>query len=498
VLDLGSNSFRLLLVRRQGELIEVVERVKEKVQLVRGFRGGLLDPAAIERAEACLQRYAQRLCGLPRDRIAMVGTHALREGQNRGALVAAAEAIMGVRLAILSGAEEAALIFRGVAMREPPAPRVGRFVLDIGGGSTEFAWGGSDGPPRVRSCMHGCVSLADRVFRQELPLGVAFDAARRYLQDALPAVERVEAGMDVIGTSGTVESIQAVLGANGWSDREITADGLAELVRALVEGRWDADTGMLGLAPERVDIFPAGVVLLDALFRRLGIRALRYVDAALEDGVMFGLLGADGDPRAVRAATVRGLQTRFGIDVGQARRVRDTALALFDQTGVWWPHERGGSGSAADWRGVLGFAAELHELGLVVAPRAYHRHGAYLLKHAELRGISAREHEYLALLVRTHRRSLPMLAFSGLAAAERRRLLRLAALLRIAVILERSHADGESPWPRATAAVEDDADRLVLTLPPPWPDRHPLSMRELERETGQLARAGIRFEFAAG
>jgi exopolyphosphatase/guanosine-5'-triphosphate,3'-diphosphate pyrophosphatase len=289
-----------------------------------------------------------------------------------------------------------------------------------------------------------------------------------------------------------------VLAANGWSDREITADGLAHLVRALVEGRWDADTGLLGLAPERVDIFPAGVALLDALFRRLGIRSMRYVDAALEDGVMLGLLGGTDDPGDVRPATVRGLQARFGIDVAQAGRVRETALALFDQADAWWPVAGSEGLDTAAWRQVLAIAADFHELGLVVAPRAYHRHGAYLLKHADLRGFSAREREYLALLVRSHRRSLPVLAFSSLAPAERRRLLRLAALLRVAVILERGHADREGPLPRVVAGTLNDGDRLVLTLPPDWPSRHPLSMRELELEPGQLAAAGIRFEIAAG
>jgi exopolyphosphatase / guanosine-5'-triphosphate,3'-diphosphate pyrophosphatase len=496
VLDLGSNSFRLLLARRQGELLQVVERVKEKVQLVRGLRDGQLDAAAMARGRQCLLRYAQRLAGVPRDRIAMVGTHALRVGSNRDQLVEDAEATIGVPLAILAGEEEAALIYRGVQAREPTTRSVRRLVIDVGGGSTEFAWGTAGAPAGVRSVQVGCVSLGDRFFRPGVPLPVAFDAARAYLQEHLPALDPIDQATDVVGTSGTIESVQAVLAANGWSDRAITADGLAHAVDALFNGRWDAEAGLLGLAPDRIDIFPAGLALLDMLFRRLGITSMRYVGAALEDGVLDGMLYGEARADDARQAALRGLQARYGIDGAQARRVRNTALALFDQASGWWSTSAGPC--EPDWRALLGGAAELHELGLVVSPRAYHRHGAYLLRHAELQGFSATEREYLALLVRGHRRGLPVLTFSGLGPRDRRTLLRLVALLRIAVILERSHAEGASPVVRLDADLdgEVDGDRLRLALPRGWLDTHPLSRRELEVEPAQLAAAGIRFELA--
>jgi exopolyphosphatase/guanosine-5'-triphosphate,3'-diphosphate pyrophosphatase len=540
VLDLGSNSFRLLVARRQGDLVQIVERVKEKVQLVRGFRDGRLDSAAIARAEACLRRYAQRLAGVPRDHVAVVGTHALREGANRTLLIELVQSIFQVSLRILSGDEEAALIFRGVQQREPPAPSVGRLVIDIGGGSTELAWGRTSVPEGLSSCKQGCVSIADRCFRSDAAIGPSFDAARGYLAgalaEALPGFEPVGAGIEVIGTSGTIDSVQQVLAANGWSDREITADGLARLVDALFDGRWDAETGLLGLAPERVDTFPAGVALLDGLFRRLELRSMRYVGAALEDGVLHEMLGTTLAPRDVRAATLRGLQQRFGIDTRQASRVRTTALALFDQAHAWWPsavrafvdgvastnpesadgHTADASGvrgfaepsasaghspsaghsasAGQEWRELLAVAAELHELGLAVAARAHHRHGAYLLKHADLRGFSTAERDHLALLVRGHRRGLPALSFSGGAARERRQLVRVVALLRIAAILERSHADGDSPRVQLVASAGPEGDRLAIRLPVGWAETHPLSMREFAWEPQQLAAVGIRLD----
>jgi exopolyphosphatase/guanosine-5'-triphosphate,3'-diphosphate pyrophosphatase len=325
-----------------------------------------------------------------------------------------------------------------------------------------------------------------------VPLRVAFDAARAHLEGVLTDLDPVSPDVEVVGTSGTVESAQAVLVANGWSQRTITAVGLGHLVDALFDGRWNADAGLLGLAPDRVDIFPPGIALLDALFRRMGIASMRYVDAALEDGVLYAMIDGDDAVADVRQATVRGLQQRFGVDVGQARRVRETALALFDQTCAGWPV----AAADPDWRALLAAAAELHELGLAVSPKAHHRHGAYLLRHAELQGFSGSEREYLALLVRGHRRRLPVLAFSSLGQGERRPLLRLAALLRLAVILERSYADAHSTHVRAVASSDTGGDRLLLCLPRGWLEGHPLSRHELADEPYQLAGAGIRLELA--
>jgi len=504
VLDLGSNSFRLLLVQRQGAAVQILERAKEKVQLLRDFRDGELSQSAIDRGLACLGRYAQRLTSLPRAHVMIIGTHALREGANRGRLVAAAEAVMGVPLRIVSGEEEAALVYRGVLTHAPLHPAARRLVIDIGGGSTEFAWGGAGQPDGVLSCKQGCVALADRFFRHAASVADGFRAAQAYLQDSLPALERVPERVELVGTSGTIESVQAVLAANGWSDRSITATGLRRLVEAVQDSRWDAEAGLLGLAPDRVDIFPAGVALLDVLFRRLDAGVMRHVGAALEDGAISALLETADQPGDVRQHTVGGLQQRYGLDRAQARRVRTMALALFDQLGPAWlgvvDGERG-----RDWRQLLAWGAELHEIGLAVSPRGHQRHGAYLLKHGDLRGFSGAEQSLLALLVRGHRRGFPVLAFGALERIEGRQLIRLVALLRIAVILERSHADGDCPQVgiRAeqvgvsaeqvgvSAETGPGQHRLTLTIPAAWLERHPLSRRELAVEPAQLALAGI-------
>jgi exopolyphosphatase/guanosine-5'-triphosphate,3'-diphosphate pyrophosphatase len=344
---------------------------------------------------------------------------------------------------------------------------------------------------------------------------VGLDAARAHLADALGSMPMVGNATEVIGTSGTIESVQTVLAANGWGDDRITGEGMDRLVRALFEGRWDNETGMLGLAPERVDIFPAGVALLDMVFRQCGIGVMRYVGAALEDGVLDEMVHCPVPGTDPRELTVRGLQSDFRVDPGQAARVQATALACFEAVaGVW---SLDGDAPTSDWRGLLLNAAALHEIGLGVGPRGHQRHAAYLLRHVDLVGFSRREQDALTGLVRSHRRVMPGLSFNEFAPEDRRMLRRLTALLRLAVILERGRADGSAPQiagvqyagqaaaPGAALASQavlqagwdQGGDWLRLTLPAGWSTTHALSAAELELEVAQLATAGIGFEVVA-
>jgi hypothetical protein len=278
-LDLGSNSFHLLLARRSGDAFETVERIKEKVQLLGGFRGGELDGAAMLRGSECLARFAQRLRAVPRSRVRMVGTHALRESTNRDDFAAVAQRIVGVPLEVVSGEEEARLIYLGVAHHAPCESGESWLVVDIGGGSTELAWserGGCSGEPeQVASFKSGCVSLTDAFFAAGGDQGAAYLAARDHALRALTGVSPLTRGTAVLGTSGTIESVQTVLAANGWGGEVISAEGMAVLREAIVSGRWLVEAGLPGLPPDRVDIFPAGVAVLDALFERLGMETVR-------------------------------------------------------------------------------------------------------------------------------------------------------------------------------------------------------------------------------
>jgi exopolyphosphatase/guanosine-5'-triphosphate,3'-diphosphate pyrophosphatase len=483
-LDLGSNSFHLLLVRRDGHELHTLEEMKEKVQLLAGFSDGKLADDAVSRGLACLDRFAQRLKMVPRDRIRIAGTHALREARNRQTFAEQAERILGAPLSIVSGEEEARLIFNGV-QHHAPAPKAGRrLVVDIGGGSTELAWGDHGRPNELISCKVGCVSLTDAHFRNASAQDIAYRSAReQVLADLAPLADRT-CPPEVIGTSGTMESIQQVLAANGWGDESITREGVDELVRAITQGRWLVDAGLPGLAPERLDIFPAGVAIVAALFDVLNLSSVSYVDASLQLGLLVDDLSPADPEEDLRKNTVQLLQRRYGTDLDQAKRVGRTALRLFDHTQPWWP-------DPARWRDLLRWAADLHELGMTVGARHYHRHGAYLVRHSRMRGFSHLEQRQLALLVRGHRRSFPGLAFGAFEPATARQLTRLLALLRLAAIIERSHSDDDAA--ALTASVVGHT--LSLLFPEGWLAAHPLSLRELEVETAQLASVGIALKF---
>ena len=291
-LDLGSNSFHMLIARRVGESFETVERIKEKVQLLRGFDGGCLDPAAFARGEACLARFAQRLAGLPRAHLRVVGTHALRQAADRDVFADAARRILGVPLEVIPGDEEARLIYLGVAHHSPCRAGEPRLVVDVGGGSTELAWSGADGrngePAGVASYNVGCVSLTDRFFRPGVGQEDAYLAARSHARSVFHGMAQAPRGANVIGTSGTIESVQSVLAANGWEADVISARGLASLTESILQRRFLVQAGLPGLAPERVDIFPAGVALLEALFDTFAIDGMRHVDASLQEGIKQG------------------------------------------------------------------------------------------------------------------------------------------------------------------------------------------------------------------
>jgi exopolyphosphatase/guanosine-5'-triphosphate,3'-diphosphate pyrophosphatase len=481
-LDLGSNSFHLIIARLDhGELI-ATERLKEKVQLGRGAVDGVMTAAAIERGLRCIARFAQRLRSVPSDRVSIVGTAALRDAPNRDAFLVPAANLLRHPIRILSGQDEAELIFLGVshALRASDQKWL---IVDIGGGSTEFCVGGSFKPEFSASVNLGCVTLTDRWLGDATPLSKGYQDARRDACDLLrpiAATWRTRArGATAIGTSGTIESVRSVLIANGFDTGPITRQGVAELERAIAERRWVSDLSVPGLEPERVDIFPAGLAALSATLEILEIERIEFVDASLQDGLLYDL-SARRTLENVQERTIEGWQRRFAVDRDQARRVRGLALAMFDNVSERWDLDD-------TLRGLVGWAADLHEIGLLVSARQPNRHGAYLVENGDLPGFRAEDRRAIALLVRSHRGGFPLFAFASFPEATATRLKRLAILLRLAVIFERTRTDADSP----NVKVEARDDRVDVTVAANWLADHALSRAELEWERERLATAAV-------
>ena len=479
-LDLGSNSFHLIVARADADDLVALARVKEKVQLSRGAIAGELARAAIDRGLESIARLAQRLRSIDPDRLAVVGTAALREASNRDLFLKPAAALLEHPIQVLDGDQEADLIFLGVS-HALAASDARRLVIDIGGGSTEFCIGRSFAPDARASVGLGCVTLSDRCITGAASLAQGYAAAR---QDALarlaPIASRwraAKSGAEVYGTSGTIESVRDVLIAAGINgDGVITRAAVAALERAISARRWVSELSVPGLAPERVDIFPAGLAVLAAIMETLSVDSLSYVDASLQHGLLYDLV-ARRSPENVQARTILGWQQRFRVDRAQAERVRRAALKLLGGVAAEWGLD---DPSAA---ALLGWAADLHEIGLVVSPQQPHRHAAYLVENGDLPGFGADEKRAVALLIRSQRGGLPTFALGAFGAAGDARMRRLAALLRIALILERTRTDADSPAVRAEAA----ADALRLSVSADWLADHALSQQELDAESERLA-----------
>ena len=513
-MDLGSNNFELLVVRRDGDELVVVDRFKDKVQLLRGMSDDCLDPQAIQRGLASIARYAQRLHGVSRMQIRAVGTYALRQAKNREDFLLPAQSLLGVSIDVLSGDAEARLIELAVSRYLGTRASTGsglthRLVLDIGGGSTELVVSRVDtAGERVvdaRSVPLGCVSLNDRFFgradliRLEYPLAHT-EALRQcsLLREAGWDIPRF--GLEVIGTSGTVESIATVCEASGLGEGAVSRRALAEIESALVDGRWLVDLGLPGLPVERVDIFPAGVAILSALMTSFDLDEVQFCNVSLPHGVLHEAMHLAESAQPLQES-VAALAARYRVDLVHGARVGRQAASLAKQLMLAKSSQSGAGQLTEPVLQLLQLAAMLHEIGLQIGVSGYHRHSAYLLQHADLRGLTTAARAALVLLVRNHRRAWPA-ALADVAEKLGYQRLDLALIcLRIAVILERSRSDEHSPvgvsfsvasvpTPSVSAPNSVDQRACHLGLPTGWLERHPLSASELQEERGYLERYG--------
>ncbi len=481
-IDMGSNSFHMVIGRVEAGVPVVIDRLKEPVRLAAGLDGDKkLTDDAVERALACLARFRERLEGLGKTQVRAVGTNTMRRARNSRAFARKASAALGHEVETISGREEARLIYLGVAHDRAVGGR--RLVIDIGGGSTECVIGDGNVPIAVDSLYMGCVSYSMRYFGDGALTKGAFkratlDAARKLEPIARPY--RKLGWLECFGSSGTIGAISEISKAEGWSDGTITAKVVRRLRKRMIEAGSVGGLELKGMPEERRQVLAGGVAILAAVIEELGIETMERSHGALREGVLSDLLGRMRD-EDVRDAAVEGACKRFGVDRGHAERVETTALALFDHVA-----EPLGLDAVKD-RKRLGWAARLHEVGLALTYSSHHKHGAYLIANCELAGFSHGEQRLIAALVAGHRRKLRMENFEVLPEAYRKRALHLTALLRIAVVLCRSR-NPEGP-PSTRLAYR--RGHLILVMPPDWLAEHPLANRDVEIEAERLAKVGI-------
>ena len=482
--DLGSNSFHMVVARYSHGQLVIIDRLREMVRLASGVEAnGEFDRAAAARAIACLERFGQRLRAMRAGTVRAVGTSALRVAHRKEPFLARARAALGHPIEIISGREEARLIYAGVATNLPREPQR-RLIVDIGGGSTELIIGRGLTPIELESVRVGCVVISERYFAEgkisAKRMAAARVAVRQQLVPLLGTFRR--RGWQVCaGSSGTVRAIGEAIRELNPRTNVITASGIERLANQVVAAGHTRELRFWAVTEERRPVFPGGVAILAEIFKVFGVKEMRVVDGALREGLLYDMVGRYTDEDA-RERTVRSMQLRYHVDTEQAGRVADTALKFLK--GARTPWKLGNDPQAAL---MLKWAACLHEIGLDVAHSGYHRHGEYLLENADMPGFSRSEQRLLARLVGAHRRKLAREGLRELLPPWDRHALRLIVLLRLAVLLHRGRGRAALPRIRLSAALNS----LQLALPVRWLADHPLTQADLRQEVQYLRAAGL-------
>jgi len=487
-IDLGSNSFHMIVGRLQNGQLQLIDRLREPVRLAAGLDDDQqLHPDVAERALDCLRRFGQRVHDLQPGNIRAVGTNTLRIARtNRGFMEQAQEAL-GHRIEVISGIEEARLIHLGVAhsLADPGGQRL---VVDIGGGSTELIIGEGFDPVYLESLYMGCVNISQRFFSSGViskkAMKDAILAARLELQASKETLRRLGWSM-ATGSSGTIRTVRDVVRESGWSDSGITAESLKQLRNTLIEIGQAEGIDLPAVSEDRKPVFAAGVAILSAVFQALKIDRMQYSSGAVREGLLYDLLGRI-QHRDIREATVQSLTQRYHVDPDQAQRVEKTAVALANQLVQQWQLCR------EDIDLWLRWAALLHEAGLVIAHNQYHKHGAYLVEYSDLAGFSLLEQGFLATLVRCHRRKFRRLLVETLPEDRQEKTIRLAILLRLSVLLHRNRSQAEEPEIRVSATEQS----IQLKFPEGWLEQHPLTLADLDQEKKHLKPVCYKLEYS--
>lgn len=472
-IDLGSNSFHMIIARWDDDQLILLDRLREPVRLGWGLEAdGTLSAEARDRAMACLEKFGECLREYPSRSVRIVGTKTLRSIVDSRQFLADAQARLGHPVEIISGDEEARLVYLGVA--HCIAPEAGkRMVVDIGGGSTEIIVGQGVTPILKESLSMGCVAIAKKFFFDGRVTEKAIKKARiACLQEIEPVTDIfLEQGwQEVLGASGTIKAVAKVCQTSGWSDGTITAEGLERIVQ-LYRAHGSTDLKIPGLSEDRQTVFLGGVLVLQALFESLSLSKMVAADWALREGLLYDLKGRL-ENHDIRQASVDALAKRFHVNMEKSARVEKTALLLLDQVAESWGLNAGETGKLLRW------ATRLYSVGLDIAHADYHKHSAYIVEHVDLAGCSRVEQLQLAALVLAHRKRFPAKLFP----LENTALVQVAILLRMAVIFHRGRK--KNGLPKLT--LKAVGKLLKLSLPAVWLEENPLTCADLETEVRYL------------
>ena len=470
-IDLGSNSFHMLVVREVAGNIQTVARIKRKVRLAAGLdHESHLSVDAMERGWQCLRLFSEQLQDIPPDQVRVVATATLRIAANAGTFLEKAQQILGCAINVISGEEEARLIYQGVAHTTGGSDK--RLVVDIGGGSTELVTGSGAETTALFSLSMGCVTWLERFFGDRHLGKTNFEQAEQAASAMIrPVVKqlREQSWQSCVGASGTVQALQEIMVAQGMDER-ITLSKLQQLKQRAIQCGKLEELEIEGLTLERALVFPSGLSILIAIFTELNISSMTLAGGALREGLVYGMLKLPVD-RDIRNRTLHNIQRRFTIDSEQAERVRLLAESFVRQVSHSWKLDE-------RCRELLDSACMLHEIGLSVDFKQAPQHAAYLVRNLDLPGFTPAQKKLLATLLQNQVNSIDLALLSQQNAVPPRMAERLCRLLRLAIIFASRRRDDTLPAVRLHA----EEDSLSLTLPSGWMEAHPLRAELLEQE----------------
>jgi exopolyphosphatase / guanosine-5'-triphosphate,3'-diphosphate pyrophosphatase len=475
-IDLGSNSFRLEICRFNNGLFQRYEYLKEAVRQGSGLDADRnLSIASMEKGWECLARFAEKLSGFDRSQVRAVATQTLREARNAKLFLDKAHQILGFPIEVVSGREEARLIYQGVAHLLPPSDER-RLVIDIGGRSTEFIIGQNKNALQLESYRLGSVAASMKYFSNGEFTLAAFQkaevAAKAVLDEALPIFGK-DAWDIAYGSSGTVSAVSEALTQAGWPADRVTKEGIDWLKAQLIRIGHVDKLKLDGLKEERKTVIGGGLSVLSALLDLFSIEELMVTPGALRHGVLYDLLDREDESKDTRALTVSGLRKAFQADSAQAHRVSKIASEFLKKLQTF-------AEGSSEWTRLqkkISWAAQLHEIGNVISHTDSHKHGAYILENTDTPGFAKHELHRLSLLVLGHKGKLRKLDIDF----EDEHLVCQLLSLRLAVIL--CHARRDPEHSAVQLKKSKTIDRCFeLTIDPLWAQRFPQSNHLLQQE----------------
>ncbi|MFM2589057.1 exopolyphosphatase [Vibrio sp. TBV020] len=454
-IDLGSNSFHMVVAKVVDQNLQLVSRHKQRVRLASGLDSQKnLDNAAIERGLECLAIFAERLNGFEPHNVRIAATHTLRQANNAHIFLQRAREVLPFPIEIIPGVEEARLIYLGVAHTQPQSKS--KLVIDIGGGSTEMIIGQGFEPELINSKQMGCVSYTKRFFADGKLSQSNFAKASLTAEQKLESIAHryCKKGWEIaFGSSGTIKAIREVLVGVGYENGVITSKRLAKLIENLCQWESIDDIDLVGLTPERKPVFAAGVAILHAIFKSLNIDEMHFSQGALREGLLFEM--EESFKRTdIRMRTTENLASKHLVDLEHAAKIKGQAKEFLQQV-----HKELEIKASSPLFDLLEWSALLHEVGLSISLQAFHRHSAYILRHTYMPGFNREQQQVLAILVRFQRKALKLHEMEEFTLFKKKHIVGLIRILRLAILVNGQRNDEPLP----PLSIKIDGDKWALT-----------------------------------